>query len=183
MTARTKTLIETKPVTLRRDTHAPFIAYASLFLLGLLTAAAMETLQDYVTQWSQRELVRVTSTDGRVDAVFAEQSHGPLREVGALYLVPKGDPASPSGALFHGTAFKQPPKLVWRKPQLLEMVYGTGCINGFANVWHSGVVEGGNYYVEVRLSPTRKFACINDQPKSATPVGEASSQAKEGKAN
>lgn len=182
MTARSKKRLETKPETLRRDTRAPFIAYASLFLLGLLTAAAMETLHDYIRQWNLHELVRVTSADGRVDAVFAQSVHSLFGEGAALYLVPKGDPVSPSDALFHGSAFKDPPKLRWQRPQLLEMAYGAGCISGFTNMWRSDVVEGGNYFIEIRLAPTGKFTCIGDKPNKVSPTGEASRHADEGKA-
>jgi len=174
MTARTNTRLKLVPVRLPRETRPPFIAYASLFLLGLLSAAGAATLRDYVRQWNQRELVRVTSTDGRVDAVFAQPVHSWFGKRAALYLVPKGDPVSPSDALLNGTAFTEPPKLVWRKPQLLEMIYGAGCINGFTNVWHSDVIEGGNYFVEVRLEPTRKFVCNAGEPSNASLVGEAS---------
>jgi len=67
-----------EPVSIRLASRArlPFIAYASLFLLGLLTAAANETLRDYISQWNQHDLVRATSPDGRVDAVFAHSAHG-----------------------------------------------------------------------------------------------------------
>ena len=182
MNAPTRKRLGTNPARLNQNTRAPFIAYASLFLLGLLTAAAMETLHDYIRQWNLHELVRVTSTDGRVDAVFAQSVHGLFGEGSALYLVPKGDPVSPSDALFQGSAFKEPPRLRWQRPQLLQIAYSAGCISGFTNTWRSDIVEGGKYFVEIRLAPAGKFVCIDDKAKKVSPVAEASMHAESEKA-
>ena len=75
MAQRTDARLEPVSMRLARRARLPFIAYASLFLLGLLTAAATETLRDYISQWNQHDLVRTTSPDGRVDAVFAHSAH------------------------------------------------------------------------------------------------------------
>ena len=136
------------------------IAYASLFLLGLLTATAAETFRDYAIEWNQRELVRATSPDRRVDAIFVEPIVKFIGDGEALYLVPRGDPAPASDPLLRGSRFGRPPKLHWSKSQLLEVQYDRGCIGAFSNVWHSGEVEEGRYYVEVRLDPGANFACI-----------------------
>ncbi len=138
----------------------PFIAYASLLLLGLLTATAAETFRDYAIEWNQRELVRATSPDRRVDAILVEPIVKYIGNGEALYLVPKGDPAPGSDPVLRGSRFTRPPKLHWSKSQLLEVQYDRGCVAAFSNVWHSGEVEEGRYYVEVRLDPTANFACI-----------------------
>jgi len=138
----------------------PLIAYASLFLLGLLAATAAETFRDYAIEWNQRELARATSPDRRVDAIFVEPIVKFIGDGEALYLVPRGDPAPASDPLLRGSRFGRPPKLHWSKSQLLEVQYDRGCIGAFSNVWHSGEVEEGRYYVEVRLDPGANFACI-----------------------
>ncbi len=138
----------------------PFIAYASLLLLGLLTATAAETFRDYAIEWNQRELVRATSPDRRVDAILVEPIVKSIGGGEALYLVPIGDPAPASEPVLRGSRLTGPPKLHWSKSQLLEVQYDRGCVAAFSNVWHSGEVEEGRYYVEVRLDPTANFACI-----------------------
>jgi len=142
------------------STKPPFIAYASLFLLGLLTATAAQTFRDYAIEWNQRELVRATSPDRRIDAIFVEPIVKFIGDSEALYLVPKGDPAPASDPVLRGSRFTGLPKLHWSRSQLLEVQYDRGCIAIFSNVWHSGEVEAGRYYVEVRLDPSANFACI-----------------------
>ncbi|HYB90282.1 MAG TPA: hypothetical protein VEC38_04475 [Candidatus Binataceae bacterium] len=140
----------------------PFIAYASLFLLGLLAAAAGQTFREYVTQWNQRELARVTSPDQRLDAVFVGPIWRYLGAGSALYVIPKGDPTPGAGGVFRGTRFQSPPELSWKNRQLLEVRYRAGCIDGFSNLWSSSEVGDGEYYVEVRLEPLSAFTCLTN---------------------
>jgi hypothetical protein len=55
----------------------------------------------------------------------------------------------------------------------LMLAYDAGCINGFTSVWHSSVIQGGNYFVEVCLEPTRKFACVGGEPNKIVPGPQA----------
>ena len=140
----------------------PFIAYASLFLLGLLAAAAGQTLREYIVQWNQKEVVRVTSPDQRLDAVFVEPIWQYFGARSALYIIPKGEPVPGSGSVFSATRFGSPPGLSWKNRQLLGVRYRTGCIEGFSNLWVSSEVGNGEYYVEVRLEPAAAFTCLED---------------------
>jgi hypothetical protein len=142
----------------RKRESPPVFAYVTIFMLGLLTAAGFETLRDSVVAWNQREVIRVTSPDGQIDAVFVEPVHS-FSPDSALYLVPRGEPAPARGPQLRGVDFKEPPGLVWKRSHLLAMNYSHGCIGNFVNLWHSYDVDDGRYYVEVTLSPTVDFPC------------------------
>ena len=144
--------------------RAPFVAYGSLFLLGLLATASWQTLGDYAIQWNQRELVRVTSPDRQLDAVFVRRILPFPGPSNALYLIPRGDPLPALGGVFRGSRFHLPPALIWKNQQLLEVRYQTGCVDGFSNLWHSSDFQSGNYYVEVRLEPGSTFTCVASPP-------------------
>lgn len=139
----------------------PALAYLSLFLLGLMTAAGLRACRDYVSASNQRERMRITSPDRRVDAVLVQRIIGGTQGNLILYLLARGEPVSSyDEAAVAGDRFAQPPALIWKAPHLLEMRYSHGCIRGFSNVWRSEEVINGNYYVEVRLDPGSDFPCI-----------------------
>jgi len=135
-------------------------------MLGLLIAAGFETVRDSVVAWNQREVLRVTSPDGQIDAVFVEPVVHSVSQDSALYLVPKGEPAPARGPQLRGVDFKEPPALVWKRSHLLAINYSHGCIINFVNLWHSNDVEDGRYYVEVTLNPTVDFPCIGGRAPS-----------------
>jgi hypothetical protein len=143
----------------RKRETPPLFAYVTIFVLGLLTAAGYETLRDAAVGWNQREVVRVTSPDGEIDAVFVEPIVHAFQQESALYFVQKGEPAPSRGPQLKGHDFKEQPGLVWKRSHLLTINYGQGCIRNFANLWHSYDVENGHYYVELALDPTTDFPC------------------------
>ena len=116
-------------------------------------------MSDYVVGWNQREVLRVTSPDGQIDAIFVEPRVRSISKDSALYLVPKGEPVPPRGPQLRGVDFKQPPALVWKRSHLLAMNYSRGCVSNFVNLWHSYDLDDGRYYVELTLSPTVDFPC------------------------
>lgn len=149
----------------------PAIAYVSIFLFGLLVAAAAKTFRDFVIESNHRELLRVTSPDGGVDAVFVRSIIGYFGNASALYLVAKGDAAPAWGPVVRAANMAEVPRLIWKNPQLLEMRFDRGCIKSFSNLWHSTDIEKGRYYVEVKLAPGAQYSCIGPTPGLAQRKG------------
>lgn len=142
----------------------PVFAYVSIFVLGLMTSAGIQVVRDLVITTNQRDVARVTSPDGMVDAVFVEPVLRALSD-SALYLVPKGEPVPARGPQLKGTRFSPLPVLVWKQTHLLQVNYRSGCINGFTNLWHSYDLDEGKYYVELSLNPASEFPCIGSALK------------------
>lgn len=143
----------------------PVFAYISIFVLGILTAAGFAVVRDYVVGTNQKEVLRVSSPDGRVDAVFVEPRFRALGD-SALYIVPKGEPVPASGPQLRASIFKEPPDLVWTRSHLLQVNYRWGCISNFTNLWHSYDLDNGTYYVELVLDSTNDFPCMDNGPGS-----------------
>jgi hypothetical protein len=108
------------------------------------------------------EEARVTSPNGRLDAVMVRQDAG-----GAaggwewnIYIVPKGQPVSTRyhEVLYAGTFRDE--KLVWLQDHLLEVQYRIAHIHSFRNLWSLSEAQyvGGSgetdYSVEIRLGPS-----------------------------
>jgi hypothetical protein len=145
--------------------NPPAIAYLTIFLAGLLAAATVKTMHDYIVELDHRELVRVTSPDGSVDAVSVRPIVRYFNAPSALYLVRKQDPAPAWGPVLRLTEDPESPRLVWKGPQLLEVQFERGCVEGFTNLWHSNDIEGGRYYIEIRLAPSAVFSCLKSTPE------------------
>jgi len=143
----------------RQSRQPPVFAYVFLMVMGLLVAGIIKTATDSLTASNQREVLRVTSPDRRLDAVFVRPKLSLLGTDAALYIVPRGETAPGWGALVRGD-FRDNPDLAWTAPQLLQLQYGSGCINRFSNLWHSYDIDDGNFYVEVRLKPLGNFTCL-----------------------
>ena len=150
----------------------PFIAYLSLFLLGLLSYTAAETFRDYAAQWNEHEAARVTSPDGLVDAVLIRPLSPTHASPISLHIVPRGEPVELSDAMVRGSSFLTVPEISWSRRQLLLLTYNSGCIRDMTNLWHSPTVQGGRYYVELRASATTEFPCLGR--KSSSPPQLAS---------
>jgi hypothetical protein len=157
--------LKAMPVNLSRE-HAlrkpPPFAYLFLFVMGLVCSGIIKTMQDSIVESNQREVLRTTSPDHRLDAVFVRPifnfaGYGP-----GLYIVPVGQKAPGWGPSIRGN-FREVPKLVWTEPQLLLVQYKSGCIDRFSNLWHAYDVDNGNFYVEVRLEPAAAFACLQSR--------------------
>jgi hypothetical protein len=153
---------------IQRPETPPVFAYISIFLLGLLVSAAWETMQDFVGGINQREVLRVTSPDRQVDAILVDPIIHILGVSSGLYLVPRGEPVPSRFPQLQGVEFKARPSLLWKRPHLLSISYGYGCINHFNNLWHSFDLEDGRYYVEIDLHPANDFPCLGN-PRPSPP--------------
>lgn len=101
-----------------------------------------------------KELKRVTSPDGAVDAVLAEVEIDELNPNGsAVYLVAAGQEIDlrsihPDRKFFYATRIDSL-ELVWREPKFLEIRYTHGDIFEFRNNWQP--IK--DYNVEIRIVP------------------------------
>ena len=125
-----------------------------------MVSGIIKEAHDSAVESNQREVLRVTSPDGRLDAVFVRPIFSFLGYGSALYIVLRGESAPGWGPLVRGTAFNEPPKLAWSTPQLLLMQFDRGCVDRFANLWHSYDVDDGKFHVEIRLEPASGFTCL-----------------------
>jgi hypothetical protein len=102
-----------------------------------------------------RETARVTSPDGKLDAVFMEELWGGA--VGGInwyvYVVPRGKAAPRDGKnpLFFADELTGE-KIVWNKTYLVEIHYDKAEIMSFRNICTT--YENGIEYVELRLVPS-----------------------------
>jgi hypothetical protein len=104
---------------------------------------------------STKEIARVTSPDGLVDAVMTETSPGMSMESDYydIYLVPSGSKElSKRDRMVEGTNLEDS-RITWIGPRLLEIPYADACIDKFFNGWCSDAVQNCDYVVEVRLIP------------------------------
>jgi len=110
------------------------------------------------------EAMRVTSPDGKLDAVLVEDNAG-----GALggifwylYVVPKGKtaPSDATRRLFFADELTKG-TIVWNKPHLIEIHYDRASIMQFRNISTSD--ENGLEYVELRLVPTAEYSLMTPQ--------------------
>ena len=107
------------------------------------------------------EAMRITSPDGKVDALLVEDTGG-----GALggvfwylYVVPRGNavPKDATKRLFFADELTKG-AIVWSKPHLLEIHYDKASIMQFRNF--STENENGLEYVELRLVPSSERSII-----------------------
>ena len=106
---------------------------------------------------------RVTSPDGRFDAVITEETTGPVLGGGVywnVFIVPKGvaAPKDDKHSLFNASVLRGE-KLAWKQNHLLEVHYDVAEIEEFQNVWGSYELQDrgwrpGDYMAEVRLVPS-----------------------------
>lgn len=126
-------------------------------VVGFLASCEGRTYNKWV------EEARVTSPDGRFDAVVTRESTigGAL---GSLYwnvfIVPKGDaaPKDDKHSVLTATVLSGE-KLVWKQSHLLEVRYDIANIEEFRNLWGEDEVQDrgwrkGDYLAEVRLVPS-----------------------------
>jgi hypothetical protein len=147
--------------------NPPAIAYLTIFLAGLLAATTINLIHDYIVAANHRELLRVTSPTGSIDAVFVRPIFDYFNAASALYLVPAQESPPAWGAVLRLSGDTDLPRLVWKGPQLLEVQFSGGCVQGFSNLWHSSDVAGGRYYVETRLVPSGSFSCVGNTSAEA----------------
>ena len=143
----------------RAASMAPPIAFFTIFLVGLLTAAGIKAIHDYAIDLNQHEVARVTSPDHQIDAVFVQPKIRLITGESDLYLVPKGEPAPSWGAVLRITKMTEPASVTWTRTGMLEFRYSRGCVQKFSNFWHSDDAVLGGHYVEVRLAPSVELPC------------------------
>jgi hypothetical protein len=153
----------------------PPIAFFTVFLVGLLTAAGFKAIREYALDLNQRETVRVTSPDRQVDAVFVEPAFKLITRESKLYLVPNGEPAPSWGAVLRVTDLNEPVKLTWTRSGMVEFTYSRGCVQGFSNFWLSDEIRAS---IELRLDPVTELPCSGDPTK--TLVSKKSAAPEEG---
>jgi hypothetical protein len=163
----------TKP---RTPTVPPPIAFFTIFMVGLLSAAGIKAIRDYATDLNQREIARVTSPDKQIDAVFVQPKVRLITSESDLYLVPKGEPAPSWGPVLQITKVSELPIVSWTPAGMLEFGYRHGCVKKFSNLWHSDDSILGERYVEVRLAPSSEMPCTGSLTIPVTSLKAAKSK-------
>jgi len=143
-----------------------FILYLSAsFLAGVITAVVVpwlvSTAANRVFPLALKEIARVSSPDGAVDAVMIRDNCGAPCSYGySIFIVPKGTTAPKNFAqvvfsaddMVNGT-------LVWKQPHLLAVSYSKATIQKFRNFsfpfGEFGAKEKNwDYKVEIQLAPS-----------------------------
>jgi hypothetical protein len=138
------------------------------FALGISVGLLIPTLVTKVLTAARSgdffEAVRVTSPDGKLDAVLIEDnSGGTLGGIfWCLYVVPKGEgaPKDDTKRLFYADELTMG-AVVWKKAHLIEIHYDKASIMHFRNV--STTSENGLEYVELRLVPSSEYSLMTPE--------------------
>jgi len=134
------------------------------FFAGIAASVAVPLLAsragDLFWPSEDKEIVRVTSPDGRVDAVMIRDNCGAPCYFGySVFIVPRGmNPSKGSkGTIFYADDMADE-KLTWKQPHLLSIGYSRALIYSFRNVSYPlhefGKEETWLYKVEIQLAPT-----------------------------
>ena len=100
-----------------------------------------------------QEIGRYVSPDKLVDAVLVElKTDATVATPTKLFLLPAGKDWSADSPILLGDHFEEL-RIVWRRPDLLEIHYKKGRIFSFASFWASKDVEMFKHLVELRLVP------------------------------
>ena len=131
---------------------------------GIVGHRALTMILNTATASHATEAMRVTSPDGKLDAVLVVDTGG-----GALggvfwyvYVVSKGKavPKDPNKRLFFADELSRG-AVVWSKPNLLEIHYDKASIMHFRNI--STKEDNGIEYVELRLVPTSEYSLLTSE--------------------
>jgi hypothetical protein len=126
--------------------------YLHLFHLGLRLVVLMTMILAGCSPESQ-EIGRYVSPDKLVDAVLVELKTGAtVATPTKLFLVPAGKDWSADPPIVQGDYFQEL-RIVWPRPNLLEIHYKKGRIFSFASFWASKDVQMFKHLVELRLVP------------------------------
>jgi hypothetical protein len=142
-----------------RKFAAPVIA----FVLGVCVAMLSHTLVGRVfhTASNHTERMRVTSPDGKLDAVLVQESSGGALGgiLWSVYVVPRGKsaPNDPAKRLFFADELTRA-SILWSRPFLIEIHYDKASIMHFRNI--STEYENGVEYAELRLVPTSEYSLM-----------------------
>ena len=126
---------------------------------GLVTMISKTT-----TRGLGAEAMRVTSPDGKLDAVLVDDNSGGV--LGGifwyLYVVPRGKPVPNDTAkrLFFADELTKG-AIVWNKAHLIEIHYDKASIMHFRNI--STTYENGLEDVELRLAPCSEHSLVTPE--------------------
>ena len=117
---------------------------------------------------SHREVSRVASPDGKVEAVLDEVNGGATTSYSyALYLVPKGTTKLPSSDVVFVADHTENLQIEWAEAKLLHIKYREARIFQFSNFWQSKEVDSFQYVVELRLMPTTDHWSLNPRDRNS----------------
>ena len=117
-------------------------------LVGLMLAMALGC-----SSQESREIGRYVSPDKLVDAVLVEVRTSALDTPPTkLFLVPTGKDSRAGSPIAQGDQFEEL-RIMWQRPNLLEIHYKKGRIFSFASFWASKEVMNFQHVIELRLVP------------------------------
>jgi hypothetical protein len=158
----------------RRQTLLVLAGFAAGVAAAVVIPPALDLVSRVIFQ-QRKEIQRLTSPDGTVDAVVDDLSCGaPCGFTYALSIVRKGAPAAKDSLrqvfLADDVVNLQ---VRWREPHLLDVAYDRALILAFSNVSYPlaspGNRESYEYAVEIRLSPSSsRFSYLSDTAHPAT---------------
>jgi hypothetical protein len=146
------------------------VAVSIGFVLAALLLFGCSDSDSHESYPKSSETLRVTSPNGRFDAVLITDVYGPVAGGGVdsnVYIVLKGA-AAPKGQrreIFSADPFSHG-DLVWKDSRLLEIHYDIADIHNFSNLWGSSGVENTgsegqrDFEVEIRLAPDSDRSAI-----------------------
>jgi hypothetical protein len=116
------------------------------------------------------EQQRITSPNGRFDAVLVTDAYGPAAGGGVdsdVYIVEKGSPirARPGSEIFSADPMTGA-QLVWKRDHLLEIHYDIANIHRFRNVWGLYEIENvgstgeRDFEIEIQLMPVSDSSAL-----------------------
>jgi len=119
---------------------------------------------------SHRDVSRVASPDGKVEAVLDEVNGGATTSYSyALYLVPKGATKFPSKDMVFVADHIEDLHLEWAESKLLHIKYREARIFQFSNFWQNKEVDSFQYVVELRLMPMTDHWSLNPRDRHSHP--------------
>jgi hypothetical protein len=125
-----------------------------------LAVIAIATSSSACTGQPIRELQRVRSPDGKVDAVLVLRPTGTVApDVYQIYIVAHDSPVTWTYMVLSGDKMVNP-HLVWKTARLLEFFYSQAHIVTFKNAWECPILE--THPVEIRLMPPVDKLAIPD---------------------
>jgi hypothetical protein len=120
--------------------------FAIFLLAAALSACSVE----------RKEVRRIRSPDGRVDAVLVRTNAGATTPFGwDVYVVPAGEHPSKKDENFAADELTPDSLSIrWLRPKVLEIAYDHARIYHFSSFWESPKVDNYGYVVELRLRRT-----------------------------
>jgi hypothetical protein len=143
-----------------------FVTFIITFVLGVCAGVFSHSLTGRMPHRvnNDTERMRVTSPDGKLDAVLlADSSGGVLGGIfWSVYVVPKGNsvPDDPDKRLFFADELTKG-RILWSKPFLIEIHYDKASIMHFRNI--STEYENGVGYAELRLVPSSEYSLMTPE--------------------